>query len=78
LTEEVAEFRALYEQERAAPQAAYAAYCQQVGTDVFGSATAYLEAVRAQALRPRVRVRRIALLPSGRATVNTAGASVNT
>jgi DNA-binding MarR family transcriptional regulator len=77
LTTEVAEWRAQYEQERADPEAAYAAYCRQVATaaETFGSALAYLEAVRAQALRPRVRVRRIALLPPGRATVNTCGAS---
>ena len=72
LPEEVGEqvFQAL---ERVDPEAAYAAYCQWVVTGArdFGSAAAYLEALRAEATRPRIRVRRIALLPPGRATVNT-------
>jgi DNA-binding MarR family transcriptional regulator len=69
LTAEVAAWRAQYERERADPEAAYAAYCQEVANS-FGSAAAYLEAVRAEAMHPRARVRRIALLPPGRATVN--------
>jgi DNA-binding MarR family transcriptional regulator len=67
LTAELAAWRALYELERAAPEAGYAAYCQQV----VGPAAAYLEAGGLAAIGPRARVRRIALLPTGRAAVNT-------
>jgi DNA-binding MarR family transcriptional regulator len=73
LTAELAAWRALYELERAAPEAGYAAYCQQVATaaENFGPAAAYLEAGGLAAIGPRARVRRIALLPTGRAAVNT-------
>jgi hypothetical protein len=72
LTEAVAYWRARYAQERAAPEAAYSAYCQDVATGAtdFGSAAAYLEALRAKVTRPYARVRRVVLLPTGRAMVN--------
>ena len=56
---------------QASPERAYQAYRREFPTraEDYDSAAAYVAAVRAQAACPLARIRRVALTPTGRATV---------
>jgi hypothetical protein len=73
LTEQATYKRRAYATVQASPETAYQAYRRQLATpadDLYRSAAAYVDAFRVDAERPSARVRRVALTPKGRATVN--------
>ena len=75
LTDQAAYWRTCYATMQAAPEAHYQAYrrsLQPPAEDDFGSATAYVEAFRAAAVRPFARVCQVSLTEAGRAAVNKA------